>query len=223
MRIASPCSGVAVSSPRAAVGASVAMGFCDRLAAQEPDRVRDRVADRLTGLADAFRAAGKVDDQGAAARSGDAPREHPVLRVLTGRCAQGLGDAGRLAVDHRPRGLGRDVVGCETRASRGEDELAALAVRVVPERPLDLALIVGHDFAGDDVRAEPFGEACKRRTARIFLVTLAPGSADRDDCDAHRPGGHSYVSLLQSLLPPDFASSTTSSIATPRSTPLTMS
>ena len=60
---------------------------------------------------------------------GDAPGEDPHRRVLGGLPAQRLGEARRLAVDHRARRLGRDVVRRQAGPARGEHEVAARSRR----------------------------------------------------------------------------------------------
>ena len=98
------------------------------LAAQQVERVGKDRQDHREVLADAFGAAGEVDDQGAAADAGDGAAEHRHRSVLEAFGAHGFGEAGHFVVKHFARGLRRDVARAEAGAAGGDDEVELVVV-----------------------------------------------------------------------------------------------
>ena len=98
--------------------------------------------------------------------------------------SQRLGDAGRLALDHRTRRLGRDVVGREAGAAGREDERDALA-DVAAQRRLDPPLVVADDVARDDLAAG-LGRELREQVARdVVALSARERRGDRQDGRLH--------------------------------------
>jgi hypothetical protein len=90
-----------------------------------------------------------------------------------------------IALDHRLRRLGRDVIGREARAARREDE-RELVVDEVVQAVLDEREVVGDHLHGLDVGAGLLGEVGEQRPGRVLGLPAGDGRRDRQDRGAHR-------------------------------------
>src|SRR3954466_3851679 len=88
-------------------------------------RVLQRRLDDGPRLSDRLRGPGEVDHERAPADAADAAGEDAERRVPARLLPDGLGVAGRVAVDRVEGGLGRHVVRGHAGASRREDEAGA--------------------------------------------------------------------------------------------------
>ena len=126
-------------------------------------------------------------------------------------------EALRVALVSRGFRVFRDVIEGEPGAAGGEDEADALMVSEALEGRDDRLAVVGNDLVLD-LEARLLAEPDERRARHV--LALAAGERGRD---RKHGGAGAHGSRRQSWRPPDFSSSVTSAISTPRSMPLTMS
>ena len=107
---------------------------------------------------------------------GDPAREDPERRVARALRAHRLGEAGRLAVDHDARRLGRDVVGRHPGAARREDQVAAALDEVVQ------AVL-------DQRRSRPARPPSRRSRSRPPRRAPASTGPERSSLSRRRHGG----------------------------------
>ena len=187
---------------------------------EQRERVRQGVMKELTRLVDARRIAWEVDDHARPPDARNPSGQHPVRSMRSALQAECLGDPGCVALDHGPGRLRRDVVRREPGSPGRQDQVAAELVRAADQRDLDLITLIGHQLARDELGAERLGECREALAAFVLRIAGGSGAGDRDDC---RPQLSASSRVQRPLRPPSFSTSSIDSIATPRSSPLTMS
>src|SRR5690606_7561654 len=117
-------------------------------AAEQLDRMTEERLENGQSITNAARAPREIDDEGTAADPGNAAGQPCVRRSGGASGANRLGDARRLALEDRPRRLGRDVPRSETRSARRDDDVSDVAVGPGGESRADRRGIVGDHGAG---------------------------------------------------------------------------
>jgi hypothetical protein len=136
----------------------------------------DRGEDRPF-LADGLGVAGEVDDQGAAGQAGGGPRQHGERGDGQAGRAQGLGDAGGLAVEDGPGGLGGEVAGAEAGAAGGQDHVGVADHG--PQGLQDGLALVGDHRPGDQLGAGALEQLAQGAAAGVVAGPGGHPVADR--------------------------------------------
>ena len=160
--------GIAAGPPPAAVAPELSFSACGSIGVSTPRHWRT-----------AFGLPGRLITSVRPRVPGDGAREPCQALELDRLGAHRLGDAGRLAVDHRARRLGRHVARREAGATRRQHEVRALAE--LDDRRGDLVVLVGNEPRRDDVDADP------ARAARSSAPSSCPRACLPSGC--RRPSG----------------------------------
>jgi len=87
-------------------------------------------------FADAFGAAGQIDDQSALTHTDHGARDHGMGSFFQACGPHGFGHAGHFEIDDGPHGLGRDIRGAQAGAAGGDDQIKMFLVHPL-EQSLD--------------------------------------------------------------------------------------
>src|SRR3954454_19300534 len=146
-------------------------------------RVAQRGLHHGPGLADRLGRSWEVDDERAPPHARYAAGEDAERGVRARLHADRLGEAGRLAVDHVERGLGRHVVVREPGPAGGEDESHLLVVGESLEGGRDCLAVVRHRVV-DRLEAGLLAEA-HERVAGLVVLAPRPRARDREHRRSH--------------------------------------
>ena len=136
---------------------------------------------RLKILPRRLLAAGQIDDErpGADARLGAG--ETALRRNAEALRAHSLRNAGRPALDHFERRLGRNITGRKARAAGRKHQIDAQRIRALDQLGLDLFSLVRDDGSVNDVPSLLAQNAADGGTARVDALSAKALVADGDD------------------------------------------
>jgi len=158
---------------------------------QEPHRVIDHINDSIDGLDTTLRRSGGVDDQGGATSAGNRSAQPPERA----HGSHGLGQAGRLTVDHRPGALGCEVAGPESGAA-GCDHQAVKTGSEPPQGPGDRLGTVGRDRPLDNQPTGPCHVTFEDLPRSVFASAGDYAVGHREDLYAERIGCRFVVAVM---------------------------
>ena len=171
------------------VAVDVAGRVLPRPAAEQLDHVGQHRQQGPEALADALRAAGEVHDQGCAARAGHRPRQGGHRRLPKALAPHQLGEAGRLAFEHRAGGLGGHVPRAEPGPAGGDHERESSRIRQLAQAGLDRGAIVGHHGPSLDVEPRLAQQGLGGVARAVGSRSLGDAVGDRHDGGADAAHG----------------------------------
>src|SRR3989449_9381567 len=177
---------------------------------------------RLQRFSGAAHAAGHADDEGAIAHAGNRAGERSHWRAGHACPPHRLTKARYLIGKQRGERLRGHVAWAQAGAASRDDEVDTTRDRG-KDRLRDPPSLIGYDFRGADLEPTATQHVDERGAALVFSLAVEHAVADGDDVGSVHfvffAGGRFQVPDR----PPDFSSSRTDSMNTPRSMPLVMS